>query len=187
MKAARAVLPPYERAAVVAAGAEGQPAEVDPRSTWTATPRPTRGGLTRSTGRTVRCGPWSSMAVLYHVNAQSAPFEEALRRAGVPYHVRGAAAFPRPARGESRHGSAAQERQGGARTARSPSTSPTWSATPTSCRRIGREHIDAVRGTGEGVPRRGRQRRFGHRVRGVRARRCGVATTAGSPTTQWTC
>jgi DNA helicase-2/ATP-dependent DNA helicase PcrA len=33
------------------------------------------------------------MAVLYRVNAQSAPFEEALRRAGVPYRVRGAAAF----------------------------------------------------------------------------------------------
>jgi len=37
--------------------------------------------------------PWSSMAVLYRVNAQSAPFEEALTRAGVPYRVRGAAAF----------------------------------------------------------------------------------------------
>ena len=37
--------------------------------------------------------PWSSMAVLYRVNAQSAPFEEALNRAGVPYRVRGASAF----------------------------------------------------------------------------------------------
>jgi DNA helicase-2/ATP-dependent DNA helicase PcrA len=33
------------------------------------------------------------MAVLYRVNAQSAPFEEALQRAGVPFRVRGAAAF----------------------------------------------------------------------------------------------
>jgi ATP-dependent DNA helicase UvrD/PcrA len=37
--------------------------------------------------------PWSSMAVLYRVNAQSAAFEEALTRAGVPFRVRGAGRF----------------------------------------------------------------------------------------------
>ncbi|HZP31162.1 MAG TPA: ATP-dependent DNA helicase UvrD2 [Acidimicrobiia bacterium] len=37
--------------------------------------------------------PWSSMAVLYRVNAQSAAFEEALSRAGVPFRVRGAGRF----------------------------------------------------------------------------------------------
>jgi DNA helicase-2/ATP-dependent DNA helicase PcrA len=37
--------------------------------------------------------PWSSMAVLYRVNAQSAAFEESLTKAGVPFRVRGAGRF----------------------------------------------------------------------------------------------
>jgi DNA helicase-2/ATP-dependent DNA helicase PcrA len=37
--------------------------------------------------------PWSSMAVLYRINAQSAAFEAALTRAGVPFRVRGAGRF----------------------------------------------------------------------------------------------
>jgi DNA helicase-2/ATP-dependent DNA helicase PcrA len=37
--------------------------------------------------------PWSRMAVLYRVNAQSALFEEALTRAGVPFRVRGGGRF----------------------------------------------------------------------------------------------
>ncbi len=36
---------------------------------------------------------WSEFAVLYRLNAQARPVEEALREASVPYHVRGAAAF----------------------------------------------------------------------------------------------
>jgi ATP-dependent DNA helicase UvrD/PcrA len=36
---------------------------------------------------------WSSVAVLYRTNAQSALFEEALRREGVPFRVRGGAQF----------------------------------------------------------------------------------------------
>ena len=36
---------------------------------------------------------WSDLAVLYRVNAQSAVFEEALRRAGIPFRVRGDRAF----------------------------------------------------------------------------------------------
>jgi DNA helicase-2/ATP-dependent DNA helicase PcrA len=42
--------------------------------------------------------PWAGSAVLYRTNAQSAPLEAALRAAGVPYRVRGAARFlDRPA------------------------------------------------------------------------------------------
>lgn len=42
--------------------------------------------------------PWAGVAVLYRTNAQSAPLEAALRSAGVPYRVRGAARFlDRPA------------------------------------------------------------------------------------------
>lgn len=37
--------------------------------------------------------PWSAMAVLYRTNAQSALFEEAFGRAGIPVRVRGAARF----------------------------------------------------------------------------------------------
>ncbi len=37
--------------------------------------------------------PWSSMAVLYRINAQSAAFEAALSAAGVPFRVRGAGRF----------------------------------------------------------------------------------------------
>jgi DNA helicase II / ATP-dependent DNA helicase PcrA len=42
--------------------------------------------------------PWSGAAVLYRTNAQSAPLEAALRAAGIPFRVRGAARFlDRPA------------------------------------------------------------------------------------------
>ena len=65
--------------------------------------------------RTGATRPWSRMAVLYRVNAQSALFEEALRRAGIPYRVRGAARLPRPARGEGRASTrCGHEREGGA-------------------------------------------------------------------------
>ncbi|MFM7060946.1 MAG: ATP-dependent DNA helicase UvrD2 [Actinomycetes bacterium] len=37
--------------------------------------------------------PWRSMAVLYRTNAQSLAFEEECKRIGVPYRVRGGAAF----------------------------------------------------------------------------------------------
>ena len=52
----------------------------------------------RGVARALRdaCGPeaaWSSMAVLYRTNAQSARFEAALRAAGIPFRVRGAARF----------------------------------------------------------------------------------------------
>jgi len=36
---------------------------------------------------------WSDFAVLYRLNAQSGPFEEALREAGIPHRVHGAPAF----------------------------------------------------------------------------------------------
>ena len=90
VKAARSVLPEHERAAVRAAGAEGEPASVVAYKDGDAEARGVADALYRAHGE---MRPWSSMAVLYRVNAQSAPFEEALRRAGVPYRVRGAAAF----------------------------------------------------------------------------------------------
>ncbi|HYH51819.1 MAG TPA: ATP-dependent helicase, partial [Acidimicrobiia bacterium] len=37
--------------------------------------------------------PWSGRAVLYRTNAQSAPLEAAMRAAGIPFRVRGAARF----------------------------------------------------------------------------------------------
>jgi DNA helicase-2/ATP-dependent DNA helicase PcrA len=36
---------------------------------------------------------WTEFAVLYRLNAQSRPIEEALREASIPYHVRGGTAF----------------------------------------------------------------------------------------------
>ncbi len=88
--AARAVLPPRERATVRAAGAEGPPAQITAYADDTAEARGIADALRWAHGAT---RPWSSMAVLYRVNAQSAAFEEALHRAGIPFRVRGAAAF----------------------------------------------------------------------------------------------
>src|SRR5947207_1606235 len=51
-------------------------------------------GVARSLRRDHPPGtPWSSAAVLYRTNAQSALFEEALRREGVPFRVRGGGRF----------------------------------------------------------------------------------------------
>jgi DNA helicase-2/ATP-dependent DNA helicase PcrA len=87
---ARAVLPEYERAEVSAAGAEGSIPTVTSYPSDAAEARGVADALCTAHGQ---MRPWSSMAVLYRVNAQSAPFEEALGRAGIPYRVRGAAAF----------------------------------------------------------------------------------------------
>lgn len=88
--AARAVLPEGERAGVRAAAADG--------SIPTITAYPTDEAEARGVALALRAAhdptrPWVSMAVLYRVNAQSAAFEQALERAGVPFRVRGAAAF----------------------------------------------------------------------------------------------
>ncbi len=90
VKAARAVLPEAERAHVRSAGTEGSPPVVIAYESDTAEARGIADALLAAHGPR---RPWSSMAVLYRVNAQSAPFEEALRRVGIPYRVRGAAAF----------------------------------------------------------------------------------------------
>ncbi|MGZ6974414.1 MAG: ATP-dependent DNA helicase UvrD2 [Acidimicrobiia bacterium] len=90
VNAARAVLPAHERAEVRAAAAEGPTPTVTAYPTDTAEARGIADELIKRHGS---MRPWSSMAVLYRVNAQSAPFEEALSRAGVPHRVRGAAAF----------------------------------------------------------------------------------------------
>jgi DNA helicase-2/ATP-dependent DNA helicase PcrA len=89
VKVARAVLPEGDRADVRAAGLEGPEPTVTAYASDTAEARGVADALLNAHGRS----HWSRMAVLYRVNAQSAPFEEALRRAGIPHRVRGAGAF----------------------------------------------------------------------------------------------
>jgi DNA helicase II / ATP-dependent DNA helicase PcrA len=89
VKVARAVLPAGDRADVRAAGLEGPEPTVTAYASDTAEARGVADAILSARGRT----PWSRLAVLYRVNAQSAPFEEALGRAGIPYRVRGASAF----------------------------------------------------------------------------------------------
>ncbi len=88
--AARAVLPERERADVRAHGTAGPPPTVTAYPDEAAEARAVADALHAAQDRR---RPWSSMAVLYRVNAQSAPFEEALGRVGIPYRVRGASAF----------------------------------------------------------------------------------------------
>ncbi len=88
--AARAVLPESERAEVRAAGVEGPEPTITAYPTDAAEARGVAEALYRAHDPR---RPWSSMAILSRVNAQSAAFEEALTRLGVPYRVRGAAAF----------------------------------------------------------------------------------------------
>ena len=82
----------------------------------------------RSVARAVRAAhasdvPWSRIAVLYRVNAQSALFEEAFSRAGVPFRVRGGGRFlERPEVKVALD--ACRSRRERPRAARSPSTSP---------------------------------------------------------------
>jgi DNA helicase-2/ATP-dependent DNA helicase PcrA len=64
----------------------------------TFTEYPTADDEARGVARALRASesaqlPWSRMAVLYRVNAQSALFEEALTRAGIPFRVRGGERF----------------------------------------------------------------------------------------------
>jgi DNA helicase-2/ATP-dependent DNA helicase PcrA len=89
VKVARAVLPEGDRADVRAAGLEGPEPTVTAYASDTAEARGVADALLHAHGRS----HWARMAVLYRVNAQSAPFEEALRRAGIPHRVRGAGAF----------------------------------------------------------------------------------------------
>jgi DNA helicase-2/ATP-dependent DNA helicase PcrA len=89
VKVARAVLPEGDRADVRAAGLDGPEPTVTAYASDTEEARRVADALLTAHGRS----PWSRMAVLYRVNAQSAVFEEALRKAGIPYRVRGAGAF----------------------------------------------------------------------------------------------
>jgi DNA helicase-2/ATP-dependent DNA helicase PcrA len=64
----------------------------------TLTEYPTADDEARGVARALRSAesaqlPWSRLAVLYRVNAQSALFEEALTRAGIPFRVRGGERF----------------------------------------------------------------------------------------------
>ena len=85
----RAVLPRRERADVRAAGRPG-PA---PTVTTYANGDAEANGVASKLRDAHEGRRWSDLAVLYRVNAQSAPFEEALRRAGIPFRVRGDRAF----------------------------------------------------------------------------------------------
>lgn len=88
--AARAVLPKRERATVQAVGGSGPPPTITKYADGDAEARGVAKALHESFAHN---RPWASMAVLYRVNAQSAAFEESLKRAGVPFRVRGDAAF----------------------------------------------------------------------------------------------
>jgi DNA helicase-2/ATP-dependent DNA helicase PcrA len=88
--AARTVLPPLDRAEVRAKGPDGRAPTITAYESDAAEARGVADELLRARGP---MRPWSGMAVLYRLNAQSAPFEEALTRAGIPYRVRGAARF----------------------------------------------------------------------------------------------
>jgi ATP-dependent DNA helicase UvrD/PcrA len=88
--AARAVLPSMGRAEVEAAGSPGPAPTV---TTYPDGDAEARGIAQRLRDAHTGDRPWSAMAVLYRVNAQSAAFEEAFRRAGIPARVRGDRAF----------------------------------------------------------------------------------------------
>ena len=88
--AARAVLPRRERADVRAVGITGPVPTITKFADAESEARGVAQALRAAFGPS---RPWTTMAVLYRVNAQSAPFEETLRRAGIPFRVRGDAAF----------------------------------------------------------------------------------------------
>jgi DNA helicase-2/ATP-dependent DNA helicase PcrA len=92
LAAANAVLPGGMRTKqhLVAVRPDGQLPVVRSYSTDGDEARGIAAALAESHQRGV---PWRDMAVLYRTNAQSAPFEAALRAAGVPCAVRGAARF----------------------------------------------------------------------------------------------
>lgn len=89
VRAARVVLPDADRADVRAVGPEGPEPTVTAYASDTAEAHGVANLLLSAHSRR----PWSQMAVLYRVNAQSAGFEEALGKAGIPYRIRGAGAF----------------------------------------------------------------------------------------------
>ncbi|MGZ6886800.1 MAG: ATP-dependent helicase [Acidimicrobiia bacterium] len=90
VEASRAVLSTRERAEVRAAQAPGPAAVVTNYPDGDAEAIGVAERCRRAHSESCR---WSDMAILYRVNAQSAGFEEALRRAGVPFRVRGDRAF----------------------------------------------------------------------------------------------
>ena len=89
VQAARAVLPRRERAEVRAAGRPGPAPTVTTYANGDAEAK----GVAAKLREAHEGRRWADLAVLYRVNAQSAPFEEALRRAGIPFRVRGDRAF----------------------------------------------------------------------------------------------
>lgn len=90
VSAARAVLPAGERADVRSMGTQGPAPTI---TNYADAEAEARGVVEKLRDTAARGQPWSSLAVLYRINAQSAGFEEALRRSGIPFRVRGDVAF----------------------------------------------------------------------------------------------
>ncbi len=89
--AAGAVLgPPGRRAAVRATRPDGPEPRVTEYDSELAEARGVASAVRSAHGPEL---PWRRIAVLYRINAQSAAFEEALGRAGVPFRVRGGGRF----------------------------------------------------------------------------------------------
>ncbi len=88
--AARAVLPGPDRSPVQASGVDGPVPTIVSYENGEDEAAGVAIALRRAHGEGRR---WSDFAVLYRVNAQSVAFEEALHRSGVPFRVRGDAAF----------------------------------------------------------------------------------------------
>ena len=171
------MLPERERADGPRRGRRGQPAEVTAYADDAAEARGVADALLAAHGPT---RPWSSMAVLYRVNAQSAPFEEALRRAGVPYRVRGAAAFLDRPEVKAVMDDAAQEREGRARARVRRAPHRPRHRRAASCRRTGAStSTRSPRSAASTSPPKAAPVRSPG-SRSTCARRCAAATTAGS-------
>ena len=161
VNAARAVLPAAERAAVEAAGSPGPVPTV---TTYPDGDAEARGVAERLRDAHTGDRPWSAMAVLYRVNAQSAPFEEALRRAGIPCRVRGDRAFlDRP---EVQQALRALDKIAAAAPGRAFADHLTDLVTDaTEASEEQRTHREAIVRAGPRVPRRRERSRDGGRVR----------------------
>ena len=84
------------------------------------------------------------MAVLYRVNAQSALFEEAMTRAGIPFRVRGGERFLERQEVQVALDALRSRRARGPAAGRSPNTSPTCATDAESVAEERREHVDAL-------------------------------------------
>ena len=128
---------------------------------------------------------WSDLAVLYRVNAQSAPFEEALRRSGIPFRVRGDRAFMdrpevRSALDELRKNAAAAPGRDFAEHLTDLVVDAT-EASEDERARTARRSSDSATSTSPSPPDGARSPSSSSSC----APPCAARTTAGSPTTRW--